>query len=310
MSAYTPKYSQKPSSKRGVLCALLRILSRPWKKKAPGVGKSRSGGVAGQPLTRRRTLTRARLLLLVVPLIIAAVGWLSYRCLARSDIFRLTELSVIGNRMVSERQLIEKTGLVPGTNLLDFDVKAAEAQANEFDWVDRIAIHISWPSKVVITVREHQPLALINIAGKNGRQLFYVDGDGAVFSPVKPGQDSDFPVLTGELSTLGLENDHIAAGTFTAKALKFLHISARGNAILPVQAISEVHMDAEAGLIVYLVDRPFPIYMGTERIRIKYYRLVKILGRLYRKKKIEKIKEIRMDYTENKVLVAMICPGG
>jgi hypothetical protein len=309
MAAYTPKYSQKPSSQKGILRAVQRVLSRPWKK-TPGAGKPQSGGVAGRPHLPGRVFSRTRLLLLVVPLIVALGGWLSYRCLVRSDIFRLTELSVIGNRMVSQRQLIEKTGLTPGKNLLGFDVKAAEVQANKLDWVEQVDIHISWPSKVVVAVREHQPLAMVNIALEKGRQLFYVDGDGAVFSPVKPGQDNDFPVITGELTTLGLEDDHIAAGTIAAKALGFLRLSARGNAILPVQAISEIHVDADAGLVVYLVDRPFPIYVGTERIQTKYYRLVKILERLYRKKKIEKIKEIRMDYTENKVLVAMICPGG
>jgi hypothetical protein len=104
-------------------------------------------------------------------------------------------------------------------------------------------------------------------------------------------------------------DDHFMPSTLAAKALKFLHLAARGNAILPVQAISEIHVDAD-GLVVYLVDRPFPIYVGTERIQTKYYRLVKILERLYKKKKIAEIKEIRMDYTENKVLVAMVSPGG
>jgi len=301
MAAYTSKYSRKPSAQKGLLTAVGRRLSRFRKKKTPN---------AGRPQPQKRAFSRARMLLLVVPLVVVLGGWLSYQGLVRSDVFRLTEVSVTGNRIVSRQQLIEKTGLTRGTNLLVFNVQSAEERAGELAWVDQIDIHIFWPSRVVVTVRERQPLALVNLPGEKGQGLFYVDAGGAVFSPVRPGQDSDFPVLTGELTSLGFENDHIAVGTIAAKALKFLHLAARGNAILPVQAISEIHVDADLGLIVYLVDRPFPIYVGTERIRTKYYRLVKILERLYRKKKIAKIKEIRMDYTENKVLVAMVGPGG
>ncbi|HHB76477.1 MAG TPA: FtsQ-type POTRA domain-containing protein [Desulfobulbus sp.] len=310
MAAYTPKYSKKPSNKKGLLAAIRRRFPRIRKKKALNAGKPQLVGVTGRPLSPGRTGFRVRLLLFVVPLVVVLGGWLSYQCLVRSDIFRLTEVSVTGNRKISRRQLIEKTGLTRGTNLFVFDVKAAEKRADELAWADQVDIHIFWPSRVVVTVRERQPLALVNLAGDKGRRLFYVEGDGAVFSPVQPGQDNDFPVITGELTTLGLEGDHISTGTIASKALEFLHLAARGNAILPVQAISEIHVNADLGLIVYLVDRPFPIYVGTKRIRTKYYRLVKILERLYRKKKIAKIKEIRMDYTENKVLVAMVSPGG
>ena len=48
--------------------------------------------------------------------------------------------------------------------------------------------------------------------------------------------------------------------------------------------------------------------MGRENIRTRYYRLVKILERLYRKKKINGIKEIQMNYMENRALVATVDP--
>jgi hypothetical protein len=225
-----------------------------------------------------------------------------------SDIFRLTEVSIIGNRRISDQKIIELTGLIQGTNLLGFDVQTAEIQAQALNWVDQVDVKISWPARVVVRVREYQPLAMVNVGGNGERQLYYIDRSGVVFAPVTPGEDIDFPVITGELAGLGDNGKQVVKEALPAEALSFLRLAARGNAILPVQAVSEVHVDPIVGLIVYLVDRPFPIYLGEDRIRIKYYRLVKILERLYRKKKIDEIKEIRMDYTENKVLVAMNSP--
>lgn len=308
MAAYAPKYSQKTSGRTGIRRFVPRI---PLLKsgKYSGVVKPQAGTTVGRQEKQKRRFSRTAILLLTVCLLVTAGGWSSYRLLVNSDIFRLTEVSVIGNRSLQDQKIIEITGLVQGTNLLGFDVKVAEVQAEQLNWIDGIDIQIAWPSRVVVRVREHQPLALVNLEGNRGGQLHYIDHDGAVFAPVNPGQDIDFPVITGPLSEFGLEGDQVAAGTLPAEALRFLLFAARGNAILPVQSVSEVHVDPDRGLVVYLVDRAFPIYMGDDRIRTKYYRLVKILERLYRKKKIEEVKEIRMDYTENKVLVAKISPG-
>jgi len=308
MAAYASKYSRKPSGRTGIRRFIPRIpLQRI--KKSLAVIKPQAGLTGGRQKKQGRWLSRTGFLVFVLFLLVVAGGWFSYRLLVASDIFCLTEVSVIGNHSLCDRRIIQATGLIQGTNLFGFDVESAEAKVQELNWVDQVDIRIAWPSRVVISVREHQPLALVAIDGDNGGQLHYIDRDGTVFAPVKPGQDIDFPVITGQLADSGLEGDQIVADTLSAGALRFLQLAARGNAILPVQAVSEVHVDPELGLIVYLVDRPFPIYIGENRIRTKYYRLVKILERLYRKKQIEGIKEIRMDYTENKVLVAMLQPG-
>ena len=309
MAAYTPKYPRRPSGRKGLGRFIPTWIPLLKKKKPATVTRPQAGLVGGPRERQTRRLSRTGLLISALCLLVVTGGWFSYRLLVASDIFRLTEVSVVGNRSLSDRQIIEATGLTQGTNLLGFDVAIAQEKAQRLNWVDRVDIRIAWPSRVVIKVREHLPLALVTIDGDNGGQLHYIDGDGTVFAPVRTGQDIDFPVITGQLTDSGLEGDQVAAGTLSAKAIRFLRLAARGNAILPVQAVSEVHVDPTLGLIVYLVDRPFPIYMGEDRLRTKYYRLVKILERLYRKKEIEGIKEIRMDYTENKVLVAMLQPG-
>jgi hypothetical protein len=63
-------------------------------------------------------------------------------------------------------------------------------------------------------------------------------------------------------------------------------------------------MNREKGIIVYLVEHPFPIYVGYGNVEKRYYQLVKLLERFYRKKRIEGIEEIRMDYHEGRILVA------
>jgi hypothetical protein len=232
--------------------------------------------------------------------------WLCYTGLDRSDIFRLTTVSVRGTRMTDQAQILDLAGIEQGMGLLSLDVVLAEKRIRRHPWIDQVTIQRLWPSTLQIQVSEHQPLFMLNIEHEKGADLYYVDRNRRVFAPVECGYDLDFPVVTGikmqgEVLGMTLPDKGLAG-----KAFQFLHLAARGNPIVPLQTISEVQVSGGQGLVVYLVDRPFPIYMGHGNIRTSYYQLVKLLERLYRKKKIHVIKEIRMDYQEGRILVAKV----
>jgi hypothetical protein len=78
--------------------------------------------------------------------------------------------------------------------------------------------------------------------------------------------------------------------------------------MLPLQALSEIHVTQEKGIILYLAERPFPIYLGYGNIRTRYYQLIRLLEHLYQKGSIEHIREIRMDYKADRILVARLEP--
>lgn len=245
---------------------------------------------------------------LVSMLMLLGIGGLIFRLvlsmLVNSDVFRLTDIKVIGNSKVETSRIVMKGGLEQGKSLLAMDVGHAEREISSLPWIDRVTVVKKWPSAVEVKIREQQPLALVNVDTGNGNELFYLNTKGKLVVPLEAGEDFDFPVITGAEKSSFAESGGIADGDQVEPAFRLLKLAARGNAILPIQAISEVHIDGERGVIVYLVDQPFPIYFGRDKMYTKYYRLVKILERLYRKKRMEGITAIRMDYTESKVLVA------
>ena len=53
---------------------------------------------------------------------------------------------------------------------------------------------------------------------------------------------------------------------------------------------------------------PFLFIWDMGKIRTRYYQLVRLLEQLYRKEKIEDIREIRMDYQPGRILVAKLEP--
>ncbi|MDY0390922.1 cell division protein FtsQ/DivIB [Desulfobulbus oligotrophicus] len=313
MPIYTPRQSSSRSRKGGRKFKIARgILAAFGGKKAATLktAQSQTLVISAQRAWKWKLLWKN---LLFVCILVGVVGcglWVGVQLLLQSTVFRLTDIKIAGNRHASQRQVLDLAGLQQGGNLFHFDSKAAVARIETHPWIERAEIKINWPSAVEITVSELQPFALINVEHGKERRLRYLNRAGRIFSEAGQGQEIDFPVITGAHHEKDLAVDHLVAGSMAKAACQLLDLASRGNAIVPIQAISEVHLDAEQGIILYLVDRPFPIYFGTDRLQVKYNRLVKVLGQLYAKKQIDAVKEIRMDYLDDKVLVTGIQSDG
>lgn len=216
--------------------------------------------------------------------------------------FRIHDIEVSGCLMTTPGNLKKFANISFEMNMLTLDPEAMQERLQKHPWIAHADIKRIWPDGLAITVQEHRPNALIVNTDEDG--LRYLDRKGKIFAVVAPGQDVDFPVITG----LDVFNTDEEKERLLSEASSFLRLAERNNPNLPAQNISEIHFNSAGELIVYLVEQPFPIYIGKGDIKRKYYQLWKVLEVLYRKKKgkaiIDSVAYIRMDYQENKVLVA------
>ena len=241
-------------------------------------------------------------LLAVLLAMLVLRGW---QLLEQSDAFRVRQITVQGCRALHEEQLLAWAELRQGVPLLKLRLPEAEQRLRQQPWIEQASIRRVWPDSLVVDVKERRPLALIKL--EDQPELRYVDQNGMVFAAVEPGQDLDFPVITGISQADGPQIFSLA-DKGAAEAAQFLRLVAQGNPLLPLQALSEIHVSRDKGIIAYLAERPFPIYIGYGNIKTRYYQLVRLLERLYRKEKIEHVREIRMDYQAGRILVASLAP--
>jgi cell division protein FtsQ len=233
-------------------------------------------------------------------------GWKGWRELIPGiSIFQLHEVVFTGCRVTTGESLRNRAGLVLyQTNLLRLDTGEVEKSIAGDPRVNSVKVERDWPSRLKITVTEHIPLALIGEEGGIKSGLSYIDRSGVVFMAVEPGQDVDFPVITG----LGKIASEKQRQEILADIFAFLRQTEKNNPNLPTQAVSEVHVNENGELVIFLVEYPFPIFFGRGRVDTKYNRLVKVLEVLYKKHEnkmqISQVEYIRMDYLNDKVLVA------
>lgn len=236
--------------------------------------------------------------LLLISAIVGTGGFFAYQGLEKSDFFQVTSLKIEGCRRTSKNLIFDLSGIDIHANLLEVNVKKVESRIREHEWVESVKVDRQWPNRLLIEINERVPVAIVSLP----EGLYYLDRKGTAFAQVLPPEDMDYPVITGVSSDWRKENGRVPA---LAEALRFIHYAGRGSTMLPKQNISEIHLTEKGEAILFLVDRPFPIYLGSGETKTRYYRLARVLYRLYKRKEFSNIAYIRMDYMHNKVLVGM-----
>ncbi|MBU0483526.1 MAG: FtsQ-type POTRA domain-containing protein [Proteobacteria bacterium] len=223
-----------------------------------------------------------------------SIGFIVYRGLSKSDFFQVTAIKIQGSQRITKSIALELSGVDIHTNLLAMDGDIVEERLEKNEWIERAEVDRNWPNRITITLKERVPVAMINM--DDG--LHYLDRRGDVFAKVSSEDDIDFPVITGlEGGALTLRDPMVE------DALLLLRYAGRGNSMLPGQNISEVNLANKDELVMFLTNRPFPIYLGKGKVGAKYNMLVTILYWLYKNEEFSATAYIDMDYLKNKVLV-------
>lgn len=237
--------------------------------------------------------------MVVIAGLVVLVGGLSfslYTILAQSSFFQIVDIEIKGGQRLGKAELLELSGVDVQSNLVEISSGQVQELLEDHRWIARAAVSRKWPDRLFISVEERKPVAIINLADG----LHYVDRKANVFAPVEQGGDLDYPVITGLVG----EDSWQAETSGLEEALLLIKYAGRPNPNLPVQNISEIRI-SDNDLVLFLVDRPFPIRLGRGDIWEKYKRVVKVLAALYRRKEFARVAYVNIDYAADKVLVGM-----
>lgn len=223
--------------------------------------------------------------------------------ISRIEYFHIKDIVIEGQHVLTEQDIKKVSGVDYTTSILTLDEQQIARFIEDMAWVERAEVKANFPDKLIISIREHKPKALIALGDDKVRDLYYISGKGMPFSKIRPEDGLDYPVVTGLQSMEEIQSaDELKNDIFT-----FLKQVGRNDPRLPIQGISEIHVTEDHQLVVYLVDHGFPIYMGKGDMYSKYWDLLKVLGVLYKKhqKEFEKVSSIKMDYYGDRALVSL-----
>ncbi len=183
----------------------MRFLIRPSERR-PGEWQAKRGRLRPAPNWRLRRRIAA------VGLIVAIVGgsgwlwrggWIErqaaeaatafHSALARAG-YKVADILVEGRRRTQRSAILGALGLERGAPIFAFDLEAARQRLELLPWVGHAIVERSLPEIVYVRLREREPLALWQNAGK----FAVIDHAGAVVPLVEPETFVELPLLVGE----------------------------------------------------------------------------------------------------------------
>jgi len=216
-------------------------------------------------------------------------AWQCWRWASGSAVFSLREIRFTGLIHATESELLRRSGLNLGENLLRADLPRAVRAIEAQPWVASARIERRLPDSLLVRVEEHRPAALVQAGA-----LYVLDDEGRVFKRAATDDGLDLPILTG-LSRESWE-ERFAPGKvphrpeLQLRLLSALHLLDIWRAVgLPITALSEVRLDDEGAFTLFAHDGASPdggfqeIRLGAADFPVKLRRLAQIRGALARR---------------------------
>lgn len=189
----------------------------------------RSPGAAKSTMNRTRSILLA---LAVVPAIFVVI--------VRPDQFYVERVDFVGNEHATDAELRHLSDLRNGTSVWSADLAAVSAGVQRHPWVQSVEVERRLPNRVVVTVHEHAPVALL--AFSDG--LYYVDTEGVPFLRATS-EDLDHPLITGV--DAALEKAHPALPRLAIRDALWILTQLDAHKVIPLSQVSEIRFERTRG---------------------------------------------------------------
>jgi cell division protein FtsQ len=224
---------------------------------------------------------------LTVLCIISTGFVLIYDLIIQCDYFKAKNLTITGNQMFSDKQIISQADLKKGVNIFSVNLSIVEKRLLAHPWIAEADISRELPSGINIRIKEHNAVAVVDL----GRR-FLINNKGKLFKEFTTGDPGVLPVINGlrysdisitpELRSHGSGKSNMAlymkerSNPFDA-VMDVLRLGQRAESVLPNKLISKIMVDREIGITIYAFSKIKEIKLGYENYADKYDLLKKVL---------------------------------
>jgi cell division protein FtsQ len=206
------------------------------------------------------------------------VAWGAKRYMTTSPRFSIKSVVVEGNQRLTPQDVARRGEIVVGENVFSLDLEGARRAIQEDPWVKSASVTRKLPGSVMVTVVEHEPVALVAIDDK----LFLASREGDVFKEALPDDPLDLPVITG-IDVKEVQSDRAGVQKSVLRALDVVE-DLQKTTIATRYPLQEVHL-VEDGTIELVVGRDaIAIHLGLAPFRGKLEQAERVFAELGKRK--------------------------
>lgn len=248
-------------------------------------------------LLSRRILGQLGFGLVKIFLFVVGLGGLSlalisgYQFLSSSSYFRIQDIIVEGVSDALEGELIRISGIRERESLFSLNPTAVKRNIEGHPWIRSVFLEKKFPNTLYIRADKAEPVATVVL-----EKLYLLDSEGVVFKEVEQGDSIDFPVVTG-LASGRREN-----GERLRRVASFLEALGSSSSPVSVRDLSEVHVEEDGTLTVYINKLPFQILFGRDDFIRKIDALTRIIRHLKSAHRLYQAQSIDLGYSDRAVV--------
>ena len=217
--------------------------------------------------------------------------------ITQSDYFRAHSLRIEGGQRLTSEQIAEVAQLDKGMNVLAVNLAIARKRLLDHPWIEEAEVRREIPSALHISIREHKPLAVIDLGRK-----YIINENGTVFKEWTKSDPGNLPLVSG-LELSDIRNHDSAAVTGMRRServsnpsqtedllnspfeavMQVLKLGKQTRSVISNRNIKKIRVDREIGITLEAFKQMKTIVLGYNNYPLKYNMLKNILR--YRKQR-------------------------
>lgn len=226
--------------------------------------------------------------------------------LTHSDYFKAEKLTIKGLHRLTKEQIVRHAQVHAGVNILAVNLSLTRKRLLEHPWIAEVEVSREIPSGLSIHIREHRPLAIIDV----GRKLL-INRQGKIFKEWDSSDPTHLPVISGlNITDFGIHGHSTpterrgepkAALPVTA-VMRVLQMGEENGSILPNRFIKQIEVDRQMGLTLYAFDSAKKIKLGFDNYAGKYRLLENLFEYLKRQRRFSDFERIDLNNIDRVVV--------
>jgi cell division septal protein FtsQ len=192
-------------------------------------------------LEDKRRFSHKKAIILISTLVVVALLAASSYVILHMGIFTVEKIELTGNKRITQREILKRSGLMEGQSSSFFFEKQVEDDILKNPWIKKVSVHKDFPKKVTIEVEEEEVYCIVL---SDGGKPLYMSRSGRILGSGNFDMGLDFPVLIGD----GIEDPKLLE-----EALEILELS-KNSTVLKWDDISEVQLNSIYGITVFTND--------------------------------------------------------
>ena len=197
--------------------------------------------------------------------------------MTQSDYFNIEQIEIQGAQRLSREEIYDHAHIKKGMNIFSINLSLARKRLLNHPWIAEAEIDLKPPNGIEIKLKEHRPLAFINLD-----RMYILDQHGVIFKEKSTVDLFHLPVIQG----LDFSDVYIPgkprSRPFQA-IMEVLTIGKKLGSTLPNHEIDTIHVDREMGLTLYESKSQMAVRLGYFDYPDKYVRLKKVLSHLQKR---------------------------